>query len=320
MKAIVQHGYGAPTEVLELVERDPPVPESGEVLVRVHASSVNHADWERVRGHPLIRAMEGPRTPRNPLVGLDLAGTVEAVGSDVEGIAVGDEVFGEGTGAFAELAVAPAEHLVKKPKDLPFEDAAVVPLSGLTALQAIRGIGKVKAGQAALINGASGGVGTFAVQIAKALGAEVTGVCSTHNVELVRSLGADRVIDYKREGALDSGRTYDFILDNVGNFTLFEWRRALTPEGTLVPSSVKGAIRRLIGGYLMSPFVGQTLRSFVATPNRADLSTLKELLEDGKIRPAVDRRYTLADAPDALHYFGQGHARAKIGISVADLD
>ncbi|MGH2476918.1 MAG: NAD(P)-dependent alcohol dehydrogenase, partial [Candidatus Limnocylindrales bacterium] len=265
----------------------------------------------------------GLRKPSNPVRGTDVAGRVEAVGSGVTRFRPGDEVFGWSNGSFADYASASEDDLGLKPASLTFEEAATVPMAGLVALQALRDHGKVKAGDKVLINGASGGIGTFAVQIAKAFGAEVTAVVSTRNIELVRSIGADHVVDYSREDFTRRRHGYDVILDNVGNHSLSELRRALTPAGTLVPNA--GSFEnhwfasggRVIRAHVLSRFVGQTLRPFVMAPNRDDLLVLKELIESGKVRPVMGRTYPLTDTHQALDYVGQGHAQGKVAITVS---
>jgi NADPH:quinone reductase-like Zn-dependent oxidoreductase len=323
MKAIVQDTYGPP-EVLELRDIDKPVVKDNEVLIRVHAAAVNAADWHLMRGLPLIGRMAfGLRKPKIKVRGRDVAGTVEAVGRNVTQFQPGDEVYAEvDTGSFAEYTCVSEEVLGLKPANLTFEQAAAVPVSATTALQGLRDQGRIQAGQKVLINGASGGVGTFAVQIAKTLGAEVTGVCSTRNVDLVRSLGADHVIDYTREDFTRSDRRYDLMLDVAGSRSWSECRRVLEPQATLV---VVGAQR---GSRLLGPLSHiakvrlAALRSsrkvvfFIAKLNKPDLAVLRELLEAGKVTPAIDRRYELSESADALRYLGEGHARAKIVISV----
>jgi NADPH:quinone reductase-like Zn-dependent oxidoreductase len=322
MKAMVQHEYGAPDDVLKLGDVTAPEAGDDEVLIRVHAAGVNWADWSGARGVPyLMRMMYGVRRPRHGIRGTDVAGTVEAIGKNVTTLVVGDEVLGQGQGTFAEHARAKAKHLVPKPKDLPFEQAAAVPMAGLVALQALRDVGNVQAGQKVLVNGASGGIGTFTVQIAKDMGAEVTGVCSTPNLDLVRSLGADHVIDYTQEDFTNSGKQYDFILDIADKASLSDRRRALTPKGTLVPNSGEGgpwfgSVGRIIGARLMSPFVSQHLRPFLSLPKRADLETLVELIESGKVTPVIDRTYPLIGAGEAVAYVGKGHARGNTILTV----
>jgi NADPH:quinone reductase-like Zn-dependent oxidoreductase len=324
MKAIVQYKYGSPDDVLELQEIDKPVVKDDEVLVRVHAASVHIGDWLLMRGVPYIMRMaSGLRKPKNSVPGMDIAGKVEAVGKNVKQLQPGDEVFGWCTGAFAEYACAGEDNFVPKPANLTFEQAAAVGTSAFTALQALRDQGQVQPGQKVLINGASGGVGTFAVQIAKSLGAEVTGVCSTRNVDMVRSIGADRVIDYTREDFTRSGQRYDLILDNVANHSLSEFRCALTPQGTLLPNggghSSGGWIRPLdsvIKALVLSLFVRQQGRPFLSLPNKEDLATLKELIEAGQVTPVIDRTYPLSETPEAIGHVGEGHAQGKVVITV----
>ena len=303
-------------------------PEIGDdqVLVHVHAAGVNPADWAIMSGLPYIaRPVYGLRKPKNAVRGTDVAGTVEAVGTGVTRLQPGGEVFGccSGLGgAFAEYASIPEDALAPKPANLSFERAAAVPMVGLVALQALRDQGNVGAGQKVLVNGASGGIGTFAVQIAKALGAEVTGVCSTRNVDLVRSIGADHVIDYTQEDFTQEGGRYDFILDNVANHSLSDLRRALTPTGTLVPNGggfdnhwfAGGG--RVIGAHVLIRFVGHTLRPFLVSPKLEDLVALKELIEAGKVTPVIDRTYPLSEASQAIGHVGGGHARGKVAVIV----
>jgi NADPH:quinone reductase-like Zn-dependent oxidoreductase len=321
MKAIVQDRYGSP-DVLRLRDVDKPVVKDGEVLVRVHAAAVNIGDWHLLRGIPYIMRMAfGLLKPRRKIPGLDLAGQVEAVGADVRQFAPGDEVFGWCKGAFAEYACAAESNLLPKPANLTFEQAAVVGDSAFTALDAVRDQGKVQPGQRVLINGASGGVGTFAVQIAKSFGANVTGVCSTRNGEMVRSIGADEVIDYTNEDFTRTGQRYDVILDLIGTRSMADCRRALNPRGTyvLVGASDLGrwfGLGRQLKVLLLSPVVRHRMRVFIAAHNRDDLAVLKDLVESGKLAPVIDRRYALRDVPDALRYQGDGHAKGKIVIAV----
>ena len=325
MKTIVQDEYGSP-DVLELRDIDRPEIGDDQILVRVHAAGVNPGDWAVMGGLPYIaRPAYGLRRPKNATRGTDVAGTVEAVGTRVTRFRPGDEVFGwcGGLGgAFAEYASVSEEALAPKPANLTFEQAAAVPMAGLVALQALRDHGKVRAGQKALINGASGGIGTFAVQIAKALGAEVTGVCSARNVDMVRSIGADHVIDYTQEDFTRKDRRYDFILDNVANRSLSDLLRALTPTGSLVPNGggfdnhwFAGA-GRVIGAHVLNWFVSQRLRPFLVSPNLEDLVVLKELIEAGKVTPVMDRAYPLSEASQAIGHVGGGHARGKVTITV----
>jgi NADPH:quinone reductase-like Zn-dependent oxidoreductase len=325
MKAVVQDEYGS-AAVLETRDIDRPEITEEEVLVRVRAAGVNPADWAIMSGLPYIaRPVYGLRKPKNAVRGTDVAGTVEAVGAGVTRLQPGDEVFGWCSalgGAFAEYAAASEDALAPKPANLTFEEAAAVPMAGLVALQALRDHGGVRAGQKVLINGASGGIGTFAVQIAKALGAEVTGVCSTRNVEMVRSIGADHVIDYTREDFTQKTERYDFILDNVANHSLSDLRRALTPTGTLVPNGggfdnhwfASGG--RVIGAHVLNRFVSHRLRPFLVSPKFEDLVVLKELIESGKVTPVIDRTYPLSETSQAVGHVGGGHARGKIAVTV----
>ncbi|MFI2352647.1 NAD(P)-dependent alcohol dehydrogenase [Streptomyces sp. NPDC019443] len=324
MKAIVQDRYGSP-DVLELREVDKPVVAGHEVLVRVHAAAVNARDWHVMRGDPyMARLVLGFGRPKAKIRGTDFAGQVEAVGKDVKRFRPGDEVFGEADGAFAEYVCASDDVVEPKPANLTFEQAAVVPLAGNTALMGLRDLGGVQPGQKVLVNGASGGVGTFAVQIAKSFGAEVTGVCSTRNVDLVRSLGADHVIDYTGEDFTRSGRRYDVVLDLVGNRSLAECRRALTPAGTLVLSgggvsdggSLVGPMGLILRGQALSRFVRQRLLVLTATPSKENLAALRELAESGKVTPVIDRTYPLSEVPEAIRYLEVEHARAKVVITV----
>jgi NADPH:quinone reductase-like Zn-dependent oxidoreductase len=322
MKTIVYHEYGSP-DVLKLQELEKPVAKDDEVLVRVRASSANPADWHYMRGVPYVmRPQSGLRKPKNSLLGQDIAGEVEAVGKDVTGFRPGDEVFANvGTGGFAEYASVSESDLVLKPANLTLEQAAAVPLAGLTALQGLRDAGKIQPAQTVLIIGASGGVGTFAVQIAKSFGANVTGVCSTRNVELVRSLGADHVIDYTQEDFTQSGQKYDLVFQLAGTSSPSQCRGVLTSKGTLVLCSGDsegrwvGPVDRLIKAVVLSPFVSQKLGSFLAKPSKADLQFLKELIEAGKVTPVIDRTYSLSEVPEAIRYLEQGHARGKVVIT-----
>jgi len=322
MKAMVQDTYGS-AEVLELRDIEKPDIGDDEVLVRVRAAGVNVADWAVMSGLPYIaRPVYGLGKPKNAVRGTDVAGQVEAVGTAVTRFRPGDEVFGWCVGSYAEYASVAEAALVLKPADLTFEQAAAVPMAGLVALQAVRDQGNVQAGQSVLINGASGGIGTFAVQIAKSLGAEVTGVCSTRNVDLIRSIGADHVIDYTVEDFTSSGQHYDFILDNVANHSLSELRRALTPHGTLVPNGGSfdnhwfAGGGRVIKSHVVSRFVSHTLRPFLLSPKLEDLVVLKELIEAGKMTPVIDRTYPLGETPQAISHVGEGHARGKVAITV----
>ena len=323
MKAVVQNQYGSPG-VLHLGEIDRPVVGDGDVLIQVQAAGVDRGVWHMMAGQPYLMrtAGFGLRAPKNPVLGMDLAGVVEAVGANVTSFKPGDEVFGAGRSTFAEFAVAREDKLVPKPKSLTFEQAAAVAVSGSTALQALRDHGHVKPGQEVLIIGASGGVGTYAVQIAKAFGARVTAVCSTAKVEMVRSIGADRVIDYTREDFAEGEQRYELILDIGGNSTLAHLRRALTPDGTLIIVGGEGGgkwfggIDRQLRAMTLSSFVHQKLGTFIATQKQEDLFVLKELIESGKLTPVVDRTYPLADVPAAIRYLEEGRARGKVVITI----
>ncbi|WP_327011369.1 NAD(P)-dependent alcohol dehydrogenase [Dactylosporangium sp. NBC_01737] len=325
MKAIVQDRYG-PSDVLRLGEVDPPVAADGEVLVRVHAASVNARDWHVMRGDPYVARMAfGLGAPKVRVRGTDFAGRVESVGAGVTRFRPGDEVFGEIDAAFAEYVRVPAGGALEiKPANLTFEQAAALPLAANTALMGLRDVARVRSGQRVLINGASGGVGTFAVQIAKAFGAEVTGVCSTRNLELVRSLGADRVIDYTREDFTRNGGRYEVVFDLVGNRSLAECRRVLTPTGTLVLSgggvsaggSLFGPVRLITRGRLVSRFVRHRVLVLTAVPSRENLATLRELAESGAITPVIDRTFPFGEAAEAVRYLEMDHARAKVVITV----
>jgi len=321
VKAIVYYKYGSP-DVLKLEEVEKPAPKDDEVLVKIHAASVNAYDWHFLTADIfLIRLMAGGLLrPKNPRLGGDIAGRVEAVGKNIQQFRPGDEVFGSiGHGGFAEYAVAPERRLALKPANLSFEAAAAVPVAALTALQGLRDCGKIQARQKVLINGAAGGMGTFAVQIAKAFGAEVTAVCSTRNVEQARMLGADQVIDYTKENFTQSGRQYDLIFAANGYHSLAAYKRALTPRGIYVMAGGKPA--QLFEGMLLANWLsekdGRKLGGVAAKIDQNDLYTLKELLEAGKIVPAIDKRYPLNEVPEALRYLGTNHARGKIVISVA---
>ena len=321
MKAIVQDRYGKPEAVLGLQEIAKPAVKDGEVLVRVHAASIHVGDWLVVTGVPYI-ARPAYGKPKGRVPGTDVAGTVEAVGNGVTGLRPGDEVFGWCTGAFAEYASAPADHFIPKPANLTFQQAAAVGVSASTALQLLRDQGKIKPGQKVLINGASGGIGTFAVQVAKAFGAEVTGVCSTRNVEMVRSIGADHVIDYTREDFTRNGHRFDFILDNVANHSLSDTRRVLTPSGKLQSNNGTsggrwfGTIGTVLKSATVSLFDRRQLGPAIKFANRADLLVLKELTEAGKITPVIDATYAMSDTGKALAHVGEGHARGTVVISV----
>jgi NADPH:quinone reductase-like Zn-dependent oxidoreductase len=321
VKAIVHHGYGL--DGIELREVEKPVIADDQVLVRVHASSVNPVEFYGVHGPVFVRVLSGLRRPKSPNLGGDVAGRVEAVGKDVEEFRPGDEVFGSSSYAWAEYAPAQAARLVRKPPNVSFEEAASVPVAGLTALQAMRDHGRVQPGQKVLINGASGGVGTYAVQLAKVLGAEVTAVCSTANVELVRSLGADRVCDYTREDFTRLPVRHDVLLDVVGSRSFLECRRVLTPEATVVaiggPMSAKGLgpLKHLAGTRLKAIGRSQKVVNFVAKIEQEDLLFMAEALAAGTVKAVIDRRYELSRAREALAYLGTTHARAKVVITVS---
>ena len=320
MKAIVQDRYGSP-EVLETRDIARPEIAGDDVLVRVRAASVHIGDWVLMTGVPrVMRLGTGLRRPNVRIPGTDVAGTVEAVGADVHSVRPGDEVFGWVAGAFAEYVSAPQDHLVTKPARLTFEQAAAVGVSATTALQLLRDDGKVRPGQKVLINGASGGVGTFAVQIAKALGAEVTGVSSPRNLELIRSIGADHVVDYTREDFRRGAGRYDLILDNVGDHSMSDTRRALTPHGILISNGgghASGKLGRVIRSALASMVVRQQARPSVKTQNRADLVALKELVDAGAITPVIGRTYSLAQTAEAIGHVAAGHARGTVVIAVS---
>ena len=318
MKAIVQHEYGAPHDVLELQEIDKPAVKDNEVLVRVHAASVHIGDCLIMRGKPyLIRLMGyGLRRPKHRVPGTDIAGKVEAVGKNVKRLRPGDEVFGWCTGGFAEYACAKEKNLAPKPASLTFEQTAAIGVSALTALHAVRDHAKVRPGHKVLVNGASGGVGTFTVQIAKSFGAEVTGVCSTGNLDMVGSIGAGHVIDYTQEDFTQGGQRYDLILDIAGNRSLADHRRALKPDGTLIPIGGPPSLGRAFKMLVVSMFVRQQGRPFVSMGNNEDLVVLKELGESGKVKPVIDRTYPLSQTAEAVGYVGEGHARAKVVITV----
>src|SRR5215217_2439595 len=323
MKAIVQDEYGSP-DVLELRDIDIPVVEDDEVLVRVHAAGLGRDVWHVMAGlpFPIRLAGYGLRAPKNPVLGSDVAGVVEEVGRKVSRFQPGVEVFGIGKGSYAEYARAPEDKLAPKPANLTFEQAAVLAIMGSTALQALRDQGKVRPGQEVLIIGASGGVGTYAVQLAKAFGANVTGVCSTAKVEMVRSIGADHVIDYTQEDFAEGDKRYDLILDIGGNSSLARLRRPLASRGILVIVGGEGGgrwlggLERQLWATMLSPFVSQKLGTFVNKENHEDMIVLKDLIESGKVTPVIDRTYPLAEVPEAIRYLEEGHARGKVVITV----
>lgn len=321
MQAIVYHRYGSP-DVLELQEIDTPVAEDDQVLVRVHAASVNPLDWHRMRGLPyFLRAMEGLAKPKNTGLGADVAGRVEAVGRNVTQFQPGDEVFGMSSRTCAEYVCASERAIAPKPASLTFEQAAAVPVAAFTALQGLRDKGQLQPGQKVLINGAAGGVGTFAVQIAKSLGAEVTGVCSTRNVDLVRSLGADHVVDYTQEDFTRNGQRYDLVFDSVGNRSLSDFRRVLSSHGIVVLVGAADGrwlkpVTRPLVGLLVSRFMSRKAIPVLAKGNRDDLVLLTELIEAGKVTPVIDRSFTLREVPEAIRYLEAGHAQGKVVITV----
>jgi NADPH:quinone reductase-like Zn-dependent oxidoreductase len=322
MKAIVQDTYG-PADVLELRDVDKPEVGNDEVLVRVHAAGVDRGVWHLMTGQPYVMRIIGFgfRAPKRPIRGREVAGRVEAVGKDVTRFRPGDEVMGIGEGSFAEYACVREDKLAPKPANLTFEQAAAVPVSASTALQALRQHGKVQPGQKVLVIGASGGVGTFAVQLAKAFGAEVTGVASTAKLDLVRSIGADHVVDYTRDDVADGATRYDLVLDIGGNRSLAHLRRALTPRGTLVLVGGEDGGRwtgmdRQFRMLAISPFVRQRLRTFLNRERHEELQVLTELIEAGKVTPVVDRTYPLSEAPEAVRHLEQGHARGKVVVTV----
>jgi len=325
MKAIIYCDYGLPNLKLEEVEK--PVPNDDQILVKVRAASVNPYDWHFVEGTPKIMRLMGVglRKPKDTRLGVDFAGTVETVGKNVTQFKPGDDVFGGKGGAFAEYVCRRAEGAVAlKPANITFEQAASVNIAGITALQGLRDKGKVQPGQKILINGASGGVGTFAVQIAKSFGADVTGVCSTRNVDLVRSLGADRVIDYTKEDFTKSADRYDVILDNVANHSLSECRRVLNPKGKYVLIGGGGAseqgfiglLARPLKAMVLSPFISQQMGMMMADPSQKDLTVLADLMQSGKVKAIIDRTYKLAEVPEAIRYLEEGHARGKVVITL----
>jgi NADPH:quinone reductase-like Zn-dependent oxidoreductase len=324
MQAIVYHQYGT-ADVLQLARVEKLLPEDHQVLVQVRAAAANPLDWHYMRGTPFIMRIEsGFGEPKDGRLGADMAGVVVAVGRDVVQFKPGDEVFGTGGGTFAEYARASAKKVVHKPPDLSFEQAAAIPVAALTALQGLRDKGRIASGQRVLINGASGGVGTFAVQIAKSYGADVTGVCSTRNVELVRSLGADHVIDYTREDFTEGTQHYDLILDNVGNHPLLAYRRVMNPDAAYVliggggPDDGRwiGPMAKPIRMFFLAPFVSQHYEMLLASINDRDLELVRGLIESRRVRPVIDRTYPLREVPDAIRYLEKGRARGKVIITV----
>ncbi len=327
MKAIVYTKYGPP-DVLELKEVEKPIPKDNEVLIKVHAASVNAYDWRNMRADPFIARLMGAGLlkPKNKILGADIAGRVEAVGRNAKQFQPGDEVFGVisecGNGGFAEYVCASENALVLKPTSMTFEEAAAVPFAAITALQGLRDKGQIQPGQKVLINGASGGVGTFAVQIAKSFGTEVTAVCSTSKLDMVRSIGADQVIDYTQEDFTKSGQRYDLILAVNGYHPISDYKRALSPKGIYVMSG--GSMAQMFQTVFLGPWISMTgnkkMGMFVMKPNKKDLVFMKELLEAGKVVPVIDRRYPLSEVADAIRYLEEGHARGKVVITVEHND
>ncbi|HUJ45141.1 MAG TPA: NAD(P)-dependent alcohol dehydrogenase [Opitutaceae bacterium] len=321
VKAIVYRTYGSP-EVLRLEETEKPAAADGEVLIKVSAASVNPLDWHFMRGMPyLMRLGIGLHRPKAARLGVDVAGRIEAVGRNVTQFKPGDEVFGICRGAFAEYACTPESAVIQKRGNVTFEQAAAVPVAAVTALQGLRDKGRIQAGQKVLINGASGGVGTFAVQIAKALGAEVTGVCSARNMELVRSLGADRVVDYARDDFTKGGQRYHLVFDCIGNHSLLACRRVLDSKGIYIIIGAPGGrwiapLPRVLNAMVLSRFVGQNFLMHLTRRRREDLTTVQDLIAAGKVTPVIDRRCRLSEVPEAIRYLESGHARGKIIITV----
>ncbi|MFY9530713.1 MAG: NAD(P)-dependent alcohol dehydrogenase [Candidatus Acidiferrales bacterium] len=321
MKAVAYYNYGSP-DVLKCEEIEKPTAGDGEALIKVRAASVNPLDWHLVRGTPyFVRIPAGLRKPKDTRLGVDVAGQVEAVGRNVTQFKPGDEVFGSCRGTFAEYVCTSESALVTKPNNVTFEQAASVPLAALTALQGLRDKGQIQPGQKVLINGAAGGVGTFAVQIAKAFGADVTGVCSTRNAAMVRSIGADQVIDYTQEDFTKSGQRYDLILDTVGNHSLLECRRVLNPKG--IYTAVGGPsgrwmidlLARLTAALVLSRFVSQKLVMVQTRRSKEDLTIMHDLMKAGKVTPVIDKRYRLSEVPQAIRYLEEGHARGRVVIT-----
>ena len=315
MKAIVMNAYGGP-DVLELKEFDEPEITENDVLVNVHAASLNAGDYFSMRGSPwLARFTVGFPKPKDHILGWDVAGHVEAVGENVKRFQPGDKVFASCESALAEYACVSEDKVAMAPTTLTLEQAAAVPSAAMTALHALRDQANVQPGQKVLINGASGGVGTFSVQVAKALGAEVTGVCSTRNIDMVHSIGADHVIDYKKEDFTQSGQHYDLILDNVGNHSFADYRRALTPEGIHLPNTGHGGMSYVIKAYVLSALMRQHASPFLSVPNAEDLLYIKELIETGKVKPVIDKTYPMSETRQAFRYLEEEHARGKVVIT-----
>ena len=320
MKAIVYTQYGSP-DILQFKEVVKPVPNAGEILVKVYAASANPLDWHLMRGAPFLARLDGGlRKPKDSRLGADFAGRVEAVGSNVTQFQPGDEVYGDHRGSFAEYSTVPVNRVALKPANLSFEEAAAIPVAAVTALQGLRDAGHIHSGQTVLINGASGGVGTFAVQIAKAFGAEVTGVCSTRNLDMVQEIGADHVIDYTQEDFTRNGRHYDLIFDAVGNRSASAYRRALNPHGKCVVAGFS-SLPRLFEHMVLGPLRSKIGNRWVglmgmAQMNQQDLVFVKELVEAGKVAPLIERRYPLREVPEAIRHLETGHARGKVVITV----
>jgi len=318
MKAIVQNDYGSP-DVLALAEVAQPAMKDDQVLVRVKAVSINAGDLFAMQGNPWpIRFIAGFPKPKNYILGWDMAGVVEAAGSSVTQFRPGDEVYASCSGALAEYVSVAEDKLALKPANLTFEQAAAIPTAAITALKGLRDVGKLQPGQKVLINGASGGVGTFAVQIAKALGAEVVGVCSTRNVDMVRSLGVDDVVDYTRKDFTQNGRRYDLILDNVASHSFSDLMRVLTPQGLIVPNSGHSGMGYVFKAFLLSPFLRQLGSVYFAVPNGKDLTQLKEWIETGKVKPVIEQTYPLREAPEAFHYLDKEHARGRVIVTMTE--
>jgi len=322
MKAIVYEKYGPP-EVLRLKEVEKPIPKDNEVLIKVHAASVNYSDWSFVRGKPfLVRMYQGLLKPKNTILGTDVAVRIEAVGRNIKQFQKGDEVFGDisgcGFGAFSEYVSVPENALALKPASMTFEEAAAVPQAAVVALQGLRNKGQIQPGQKVLINGASGGIGTFAVQIAKSFGAEVTGVCSTRNLDMVRSIGADQVIDYTQEDFTQNEQSYDLILATGGYRSIFDYKHALSPRGIYVCTG--GSFAQIYQSMFIGPWISMTgskkMGNLLMRPSQKDLVFMKELLETGKVVPVIDRRFTLSEVAEAIRHYGEGHARGKVVITV----
>lgn len=318
MKAIVQNDYGSP-EVLKLADVVQPAMKDDQVLVRVKAASINAGDMFSMRGRPwLIRMTVGFPKPKNYILGWDMAGVVEAAGPSVTHFRPGDEVYAACSSTFAEYVSVTEDKLALKPANLTFDQTAAIPTAAFTALKGLRDVGKLRAGQKVLINGASGGVGTFAVQIAKALGAQVTGVCSTRNVDMVCSLGADDVVDYTRKDFTQGGQRYDLILDNVASHSFSDLMRVLTPQGMIVPNSGHSGMGYVFKAFLLSPFLRQLANMYLAVANGKDLAQINEWIETGKVKPVIDRAYELRDTPEAFRYLDKEHARGKVVITVTE--